>query len=445
MSDPAVLGLFSPNANATRRLALLVNGEALDRLGLTPRTPIGATHTRGVAKLDGAAILDQAGLALLVHDDALVLTAADEVALDRGQLVPLPDGIGWQVAAGPLWELIHLAATVEKDPHGSLPIPAAAWTQLRPQAEMPWSASRLDGYQPGDTLGWRACRLELSDRQPVHLTVFRRSAMEAFRWAIFLAVVAAVFWWGVDRTAMIIALGGLLAAAALLLPGTIATLVSGALLGTLLGLAFPWVRQSPVMTEAGEPGPAGKSSSSVSTLTRAATQLGWLIVLTGGALGLPALARAADPAAVETRQPARPPEQTRAAQPATSSSTPAAVATPATGKTPGGAQPATAGKQAAPSESAAPAAPPPLYKVFIPIDKQDRPTGDKYYLSEDLYNDLHRRAAAVTDKPQGWLLGSAAYRGVLAWQASSDRLVLNELRASFGLVVFGAGRRSASP
>jgi hypothetical protein len=143
-------------------------------------------------------------------------------------------------------------------------------------------------------------------------------------------------------------------------------------------------------------------------------------VLTSGVLGLPAPACAADPAA-------------------SGATTPAASAAPA------GAQPAATGQQAAPSGSTARAALPPLYNVFIPIDKQDRPTGDKYYLSEDLYNDLHRRAAAVTDEPQGWLLGSAAYRGVLAWQAASDRLVLNELRASFELVVFGAGARVRIP
>ncbi len=455
LSDPAVLGLFSTSVNAVRGPTLLVDGEALDRLGLTPRTPIGATDTRGVAKIDGVGILDQAGLAFLVHDDALVLTAADEVALDRGQLVPLRDGVGWQVLPGPLWELIHLAATAEKEPDGSLPIPAAAWTQLHRQAEMPWSASRLAGYQSGDTLGWRACRLELSDRQPVHLTVVRRSAMEALRWAIFLAVVAAVSWWGVDRTAVIIALAGLLAAAALLLPGTLATIVSGALLGTLLGLAFPWVRQRPVVAAAGGPGPSGKSPSSVSTLTHAATQLGWLIVLSGGALGLPALARAADPALpnkggnavgwVSRPVPDGSGEPSYMIQLAAGEATTPAAATPAAAAAPAGGQPAAAVQQAAPSESRAPAAVPPLHNVFIPIDKQDRPTGDKYYLSEDLYNELHRRAAAVTDEPQGWLLGSATYHAVLAWQAAPDRLVLNELRASFELVVFGAGRGSAFP
>ena len=100
LKAPAVLNLFAAHANEPHRLGLLVDGEALDRLGLTPRTPIGAIRGKGLAMLDGAAILDQAGLALLVHDDALVLTTADEVALDRGQLVPLEEGIGWHVARG---------------------------------------------------------------------------------------------------------------------------------------------------------------------------------------------------------------------------------------------------------------------------------------------------------------------------------------------------------
>jgi hypothetical protein len=270
---PAVLGPFSGNATTVHRLALLVDGEALQRLGVTPRTPIAETRSGGVATLDGAAILDQAGLALLVHTDAVVLTSADEVALDRGQLAPLAEGVGWQVLPGPLSELIHLAATAEKEPDGSLPIPAPAWTQLHGQAQIPWSAPRLGGYQPGDTLGWRACRLEISDRRPVHLTVVRRSALEVFRWAMFLAVAAAVFWWGAGRAARIVALAGLLAAAALLLPGTVATIVSGALLGALLGLAFQWVRLRPAAAANGS-GRTRKARSAVSTLTHVATQLG---------------------------------------------------------------------------------------------------------------------------------------------------------------------------
>jgi hypothetical protein len=274
LKAPAILGLFSANANAAHRLALLVDRESLDRLGLTPRTPIDETRSKGSATLDGAAILDQAGLVLLVQGDAVVLTAADEVALDRGQLAPLADGIGWQVLPGPLSELIHLSATAEKASDGSLPIPAAVWSQLRGQAEMPWSASRLAGFQPGDTLGWRACRLEISDRQPVHLTVVRRGSLEVFRWAVFLAVVAAVFWWCAHRTVMIVVLAGLFAAVALLLPGTLAVIFSGALLGTLLGLALQCVRRSPAATSAGEPPEGGKSASSVSTLACAATQPG---------------------------------------------------------------------------------------------------------------------------------------------------------------------------
>ena len=353
---------------------------------------------------------------------------------------------------GPLAELIHLAATAEHQPDASQPIPAATWIQLQRPAEMPWSASRLAGYQPGDTLGWRACRLEISDRQPVHLTVVRQGVLEALRWATFLAVVAAVFWWGVDRTAMIIALAALLAAAALLLPGTLATIISGALLGTLLGLAFRWVRPSPAATSASGPRPAEKSPSSVSTLTQVAIQLGWLVVLSGGALALPGLAHAAEPAMSADRHPAWPPGLTvAAAEPATAAASPAdaqpaAATKPPTATNPATAtRPATATKPAAPPRHATPAAAPPVYNVFIPTDKQERPTGDKYYLSEDLYDELHRRAAAVTDEPQGWLLGSAAYRGVLAWQAAPDRLTLSELRVSFELAVFGDGRGSASP
>jgi hypothetical protein len=162
-----------------------------------------------------------------------------------------------------------------------------------------------------------------------------------------------------------------------------------------------------------------------------------LVLLSIAALGLASTGLAAEPAA---SAPAN-----SAATDAPAAAKAALGAQPPSPPTPSGAQPAPAAQPAVSPAVAAHAAVPPRYNVFIPVDKQDRPAGDQYYLSEDLYNELHRRAAAVTDEPQGWLLGSATYRGALVWQAGPDRLTLNELRASFELVVFGAGARVRIP
>ena len=80
---------------------------------------------------------------------------------------------------------------------------------------------------------------------------------------------------------------------------------------------------------------------------------------------------------------------------------------------------------------------PSFHRVFIPIDKRRQPVGDKYYVPEGFYNELHRRAAALTEEPQGWLLVAATYRGVLSPQTTPQRLTLSELKAVFDLQVMG--------
>jgi hypothetical protein len=76
------------------------------------------------------------------------------------------------------------------------------------------------------------------------------------------------------------------------------------------------------------------------------------------------------------------------------------------------------------------------YRVFIPIDSAKKPTGDKVYLPEKFYNELYRRAAAAKEEPQGWLLGSAVYRGTLARDAAAGRLAVEAIKAQFDMDVF---------
>jgi hypothetical protein len=77
------------------------------------------------------------------------------------------------------------------------------------------------------------------------------------------------------------------------------------------------------------------------------------------------------------------------------------------------------------------------YRVFIPIDKEKKPAGDKVYLPEIFYNELYRRAAAAKQEPRGWLLGSAVYRGTLEREPVTGRLACEAIKVQFDLKVFG--------
>jgi hypothetical protein len=83
----------------------------------------------------------------------------------------------------------------------------------------------------------------------------------------------------------------------------------------------------------------------------------------------------------------------------------------------------------------------PVYHVMIPIDAKEQPTGDMYFLPEEFYAKLHQLAAAAAKKSQGWMLGAAIYRGTLSREASTGRLGIEKLRASFDLHVLNQTAR----
>ncbi len=96
-----------------------------------------------------------------------------------------------------------------------------------------------------------------------------------------------------------------------------------------------------------------------------------------------------------------------------------------------------------PRENASPAAP--LYRVFVPIDAGQKPTGGKVFVPEPFYRELLHRATASADKPRGWMILGATYRGKLAVEPLSGRLAVDTLRAQYELQVFGRAVRVRIP
>ena len=85
------------------------------------------------------------------------------------------------------------------------------------------------------------------------------------------------------------------------------------------------------------------------------------------------------------------------------------------------------------------------YRVFVPVDEHDRPSGGKYYVPEPFYDQLYRRTASQAEKPQGWLMAAGVYRATLAKEEMSQRLAVEELRVRFDLHVFSNSVRVRIP
>jgi hypothetical protein len=84
------------------------------------------------------------------------------------------------------------------------------------------------------------------------------------------------------------------------------------------------------------------------------------------------------------------------------------------------------------------------YRVFVPVDAEHRPVGDKVFVPDTLYRELHRAATASSAAP-AWLISRAAYRGELARQSAGGRLGIGVLHAQFDLQVFERGASVTLP
>lgn len=392
LADLSVDTLLSADGLSSQpQLDLLVDRTALARLGLAPRTtvhlPRGGAPTRG-----GAALLEAADLALLVHPRAIVVTSAESAAVYQSQLgpvagdslKPLETRALWWIRPGPLFDRVGRAAAGEPDESF---VPAYVWQQQPAAPRLPWTFSQPGGFGAIDTRGWTAYRLEMSDQLPARLSVVRRDTMRALCWAVFLAVIGLAWWKAAHRPATLATLVGVFGIAALLLPETCAQVAAGAVLGTLFVLGLRLIRPKPETA-----GLAARSDHQPPPwpVSRASVRAS-ILVLAVPALVMCARARGAEP------------------------------------------------------QSKALPAWWPAHGILIPVDDEMQPTGDKYLVPEGFYKELHRLTTIAAEQPQGFLLGEATYRGELTWQPAPERLVLSELAATFLVEVLSPSARIRIP
>jgi hypothetical protein len=361
--------------------AVLVDRVALARAGIRCRGPVPKVSGETAADR-GLAVAQQAGLALLISNDMVLLTGAVDAALHHAYLAPAGPDTAWHVLPGPLADRLALAAESGQDP---ILVPLEIWSRLPDPCGDPWTRPPEAGQGPTETLGWSAYRLELPAERVVVLPIVHRDSLRGLGWSMFLGIFAILAWKGRQRPTLLVSLAGLSALAALLVPEALAPFPSSALWAALAAVALRWVmrRQRAV---------PGRADSTVTTQRRvamaAAVRAGIVVWAAASAYAWCSAARG-EPAA-------------------------------------------------APPPGAA-------YQVLIPVDDKQQPSGDKYYVPESLFSQLQAAAAGRSDDPRGWVLQSAVYRGALSWRTAPEQLALEEIRATLDIEVFGRQVRVRMP
>ena len=79
-----------------------------------------------------------------------------------------------------------------------------------------------------------------------------------------------------------------------------------------------------------------------------------------------------------------------------------------------------------------------VYRVFIPVDDQERTTTDKYQVPERLYDELQRLAARGSDASTDWLIRSARYQLSLARDGLNEGYVATDVRAQYDVLALSS-------
>jgi len=361
--------------------ALLLDRPALARLGIRPESPF-PRPVGPSAPERGMRLLEEAELALLLSDDAAVLTSRRQALLDRARLDPLARTSIYQVVPGPMAEQIREVVSGGRE--GSL-ASLGTWASRPSDPPACWSVREFAGFRASDNFGWNTYCLEVPVAEPaaVALHYLYEPRVRLLGWVVLLLAIGVGWWTAAGRPLWLLGTVGVLGSLALLLPDAYVPIVSGMVLGVLFCLARELIRRkAPAKRSWGASPPPAAPPPAPSTSTQVFVWL--LFAMLGSVVVWTSTVRGQGPEASEP----------------------------------------------APGADA--------YTVFIPVDENRKPTGGRYQVPKALYRELARRAKAA-EAPHGWLIGSAVYRGTLSRDVGAERFVVEELRGSYQLRVFEPG------
>ena len=86
-----------------------------------------------------------------------------------------------------------------------------------------------------------------------------------------------------------------------------------------------------------------------------------------------------------------------------------------------------------------------VHRMLIPVDEENRPSGEYNFVPEEFFDELHRRSSQLTQRQKSWLIRSAHY--VSGWEWSTDRQQLLDgvITATYQLEVLEDGENILLP
>lgn len=436
---------------------LLIDRAAMARSGIAPTVTVNAARlpqTTVAPEEHALELLRENGLAVVLYPGLLVLTdlasateAAQTPSFAWAPAHPPANTLLGPGRAGTFGVVFQGTATSGAEPaappgwhnpwHDPALVPAEVWAALPQGNPGPWQSLRLPGQQPTDWRGWNPYRQSFPVDIPPTLVVVHQARVAAAHWVAFLAA-AALGVCCLRRPPAVVGLAGIAAMAALWLPIPLVGIASGVLLGLLAAVGLAVVRRSGNGPERRDsrtgfgPGSSAKSRR-LWPGERLETDADSAPAMTG-----PCTASPANPA----DGPAGSRDNAVGEQ---SSDQPHPHPSPDAGawrSRPPGNLPllmlalivACAGHVVA-QDVAHREEKPRTYRVLIPMGEDRQPSGDKYQLPEGFYNELVRRAEAVSDR---WLIEAAWYEANLTQDAESGRIALPRLEVRYRLRVLAA-------
>jgi hypothetical protein len=404
---PAWRDLFGP-AFESNAVKWIVDRDALDRLGISGETVLPPSDRKESASRVEE-LLQKSNLCLLLSGNSLLITSRLSASLYERQWTKTEfPGIGI-IEPGPLAERLDEALR-EETPQRFLS--TSIWAQLPPPAKLPWERVGLSGMKALSVNGWNAVRQEMSMRDETAVHFAHRPTFRILGFALFIAVVAVGCWRFLKRTTVLAIAVAVSAFFAMVLADPFASLASWTMLGALFCLIARFaIRKRSVEDPSAlsfktedKPLPPNKIESTV--FQENALQKPLESGESGGSLGSTAIVSLLLAATL-------------------------AIASRAS------AEDAPKKPLVAPAET--------VYRVFVPTDAKNSPVGDKIYVPDAFYNELFRRAEIVSEKPRGWLLTGAVYRGSLARASATGQPAVESLKVQYDLRVFNRSVRVKLP
>lgn len=356
---------------------LLIDCPSLDRLRISGHLPLPASLGEGASNRVEE-LLQTSRLALLASGDSVLLTSQARASLYTRQWSSGELSAAGLIAPGPLADRLTEAW---KDESERRYLPARIWSQLSAKPESPWNRSHFSAFEPFELLGWNVARRDLPVQETVAIAYVHRTTFRLAAWVIFFTVAACGAWILSRRLPILLGLAVVFAMTALVLSEPYVILASSALLGTLFSLIIRRAFRKRTAQDA-----VKQPETLESTVWRTEIRPGGSA--SGSAAKLLLLFAASSMAYFANAE--EPPKKE-----------------------------------------------PPAYRVFVPVDAEKKPQGDKIYVPEKFYDELYRRAEAVSEKPSAWLLTLAAYRGALVRDSATGQMTLDAIKAQFDLHTFG--------